>query len=275
MYNLLQVFLRNGSLLLFLLLEAICFFLIIQFNKKQNRIAINTSNVVVGSTLDFYDYSVEFFTLQEKVDSLLDENEDLRAQLEYWKQVKAVAIDTFAIDTGSVYNQYELVGAEIINNAVSGTNNRMTLNRGRRDGVQPDMGVLGQTGILGIVRSVSQDYCSVMSLLNRQARISVKVDSTNAFGNLVWENSDPRFMQLKAVPKHFSSIGVGDTVRTTGFSTVFPSDIPVGIIVDKELPRGDNHFDIKVRLINDIYTEQFAYIVRHLKKDEIKALERE
>ncbi|MEN0005428.1 MAG: rod shape-determining protein MreC [Bacteroidota bacterium] len=269
MYNLLQVFIRNGSILLFLLLQAVCFFLIVQFNRKQGKIAVTTANAAVGTTLDYYDYWAEFFTLQEKVDGLMAENDSLRADLYYWKQIKAQEVDTLQVDTGSIYNQYDLVGAEIINNSVLGTNNMITLNRGREDGIAPHMGVIGQKGLLGVVRSVSENYSSVISLLNRQSRISARIDRSNAFGTLVWEGSDTRFMQLKAVPKHYERISIGDTIRTTGFSTIFPSDIPIGVIEEKELPKGDNHLDIKVRLINDIYTARFAYIVRNLKKEEI------
>lgn len=273
MYNLFQVFLRYGSLLLFLLLEAVCIILIVQFNKRQSKIAITTANAVVGNTLDFYDYSVEFLGLQRKVDSLLSENDSLRAELLYWKQVKSIEVDTVAVDTGSVYNQFELVGAEIINNAVTSSNNRITLNRGKKDGIKPHMGVIGQRGLIGIVRAVSNDYCSVMSLLNRQMRVSAKIDSSNAFGTLVWNGRDEQHMQLVAIPKHYESIAIGDTVRTTGFSAIFPSDIAIGVIVEKNLPKGDNNLDLKVKLVNNIYRAQFAYVVRNLRKEELDKVE--
>ena len=165
MRNIILFFAKHGSSLLFLLLEVICFFLIINYNSNQKSIYLHSSNIVTGKILEEQQKFKNFFSLNERVDSLQDENARLlRRVLFHEGYGKSPTIDSnrFA---------YDLVPAEIINQTIHSRNNYLTLDKGQSDGIEPDMGVIDQNGIVGIVQK-SGRYSRVLSLLNSKTRIS-------------------------------------------------------------------------------------------------------
>ena len=149
----------------------------------------------------------------------------------------------------------------------------MTLYAGTNQGIQKDMGVIGENGILGIVREVSKRYAHVISVLNSQSRISCSIKPHAYPGNLIWKDLNPNFMHLESIPKHVD-IAVGDTVVTNGFSTIFPADIIVGTIASFKVEKGSSNYNIKVKLANNIPNSKVAYIIQNNFSEEQKELEK-
>ncbi len=270
MYNVIQLFAKYGGHILFVILEIICFYLVINFNQGQKDIFINSSQVYVGK-LATQSAKVSNYTNLSKVnDSLMRENANLIENL--------IAIE-YATDlipaADSLYDRYDLIPVSICNATVNLTNNHITLCSGSREGVQKDMGVISsKNGIIGIVRNVTENFAHVISLLNTQSRISCSIKSRNCHGSLRWRDLDPLRVSLVDVPKH-EKIAVGDTVITSGYSTMFPRGILVGRIEKYSIVSGSNNYYITVKLFNDLTNVKYAYVIKNRYGGEQKSLEKE
>jgi len=259
MQNILLLFARFGSLITFLFFSVICFFLIVNYNQTQRSIFINSSNYYSNKLDARTSKWQRYLSLQEVNDSLSRHNSEL---LERFINLRSnpQADDDFK-------NKYDLIPSNIIRNTYNLRNNHITLDVGKKDGVEKDMGVISDRGILGIVRNVSDHYAHVISILNSQARISCTVKPYAYPGNLIWKNLDSNHLTLESIPKHVD-IAVGDTVVTNGYSTIFPQNIEVGTIAAFSVNKGSSNYNIKVKLFNNIVNEKVGYVVKNNHKKE-------
>ena len=175
MRTLYLLFERFGAFFLFLLLEAIAFYLIINFNEKQNLILISSANRVAGSTYQRIDDVRNYFNLANVTDSLARENAELRTLLKNYELDKKLGKDS--VRSEELNQAYDYVAAKIINKSIHRHNNSITINRGYKDGIQAHTGVISDKGLVGIVLKVSKYYAQVMPLLHRQAKL-VQVSRT-------------------------------------------------------------------------------------------------
>jgi rod shape-determining protein MreC len=261
---------RNNFTIVFFLLQGLSFYLLIENNKYQNASVLNATNAVVTKTTEGVSYVREYIHLRENNQFLADENARLRAQLRE-ASYQSDTNRTEVTDT-LMKQQYTFITAKVINNSVNRRNNYLTLNKGKLQGIKPEMGVITSNGIAGIVKQVSDHYCTVMSLLHKDSRISAKIKSNNFFGSLVWDGNDPRFASLNEIDKTVP-VRIGDTIVTTSFSSIFPADILIGVVSAKELRKGSNFHDIRVKLTTRFDNLTYVYVVDNLMKNEQRMLE--
>ena len=159
-------------------------------------------------------------------------------------------------------------------NSTHKPNNYITLDKGSKDGVKKDMGVISATGIVGIIKNVNEDYSAVNSLLHRRTSISAKIKRTGAFGGVTWVGSNPRYVNLQAIPNH-QTVKIGDTIVTSGYSAHFPPELMIGVVDTTYLPSGSSFHHIEVLLSNDFSKLSYVEIIKNLKQTEQKALEKE
>lgn len=269
MNSVFQLFLKYGYHLIFLVLEIFCFYFIIQYNRVQNEIFWNSSNVYVAKLATVTGRAREYLHIQEVNDSLQRENANLIENL-----IRIEYINREIPQLDSSLSQYSIIPAHICNNTFHLANNHITLCKGRREGIEPDMGVISERGIVGIVRNASDNFAHVISVLHSQTRISCAVKSRNTHGNLIWKSMDPTRMTLESVPKH-QFIAIGDTVITSGYSTIFPKGIHVGRIESFEVVPGSNSYEITVKLAQSLSSLQYAYVIKNSMAAEQLQLENE
>ena len=277
MYNLLAVIIRYSGIITFLLLESICMYLAVQYNKKQQETYINSANIFTGAIYQRFDKLVKYNELSNTNDSLSAENAILYARLGNAQFSEFLVRDSVIVkdSLSKIKQRYTYIGATVINNSVSATNNYMTLNRGSKHGVQAGMGVITRRGVIGIVKNVSTNFSQVMSILHQQSKISASLKKSDYFGSLVWrKTNDPQRITLEALPKH-ADIAVGDTIQTSGFSYIFPEGIPVGTVENFRVEPGRNNYSADVKLFEDISKLRYVYIVNHLFRKEQENLEKE
>ncbi|MEM9546315.1 MAG: rod shape-determining protein MreC [Bacteroidota bacterium] len=264
MQNILLLFARFGSHITYIFFTIISFFLIVNYNQTQKSIFINSSNYYAnkldGKTSKWQSY----LSLQEVNDSLAVHNASLM------ERFINIEVPTPTYPDTSI--QFSVLPTNVIRNTYHLRNNHMTLNVGTNQGITKDMGVISESGILGIVRDVSKRFSHVISVLNSQTRISCSVKSHAYPGNLIWKDMNPDFMHLESIPKHVD-IAIGDTVVTNGFSTIFPPNILVGTIASFKVERGSSNYSIKVKLANNIPNSQVAYVIKNNFAEEQKKLE--
>lgn len=287
MGRLLQLLLRNGGFVTLVFVELFCFMLIVRYNTSQAVIWANTTDIFGGRFMERRQRVSDYFSLQERADSLATVVDSLQERLAWARYVQVPVRDTFyrvtydsITGTDSLRRKYvrplyEYVSARVIENSVTGVNNWLLLNRGKSDRIEPHTAVVTPNGIVGIVRHVSDNFSIVMSVLHSQTQITASVEGTGAFGSLEWDGNNPEVMLLRNISKHFKEkIVPGARVVTSGYSLMFPKGIPVGTVVAPPAEDGENpHFlVVKVRLGQSVSDVTDVSVVRNLFSPEIDSL---
>ena len=249
----------------FLLLELFCAWLIIENNQYQSTRYFNTSNRIAAGIIGFSQDVREYFSLRNINSELAKENADLRTQLEQRLQSVNALQDSLKDSTAT--SRYTYVSAKVINNSTRYYKNFITINKGELDGIQPGMAAISPIGAVGKVKSVSDHFAVLISVLNIDDQMSCVINRTGHFGTVQWDGTDPRFVNLKYIPRHVKPL-VGDTVSTSGFNAVFPEGILVGIITEVRLKEESPFYDLKVELAQDFGSLAYVQVVQsHLKQE--------
>lgn len=276
MGNLLSIFIKVFPFIVFLILEVFSFYIIYKNDDYYNSNIVNKSNAIVGDYYSNIDNVNSYFELKNVNDNLAKTNSNLMEQL-YEKQLLLNKYDEafkYRGDSSINYklgSNYNIINAKVINNSVSKTRNYIIINKGINQGVQKDMGVLGEKGPIGVVIETSANYSCVMSLLNKDANFSCRVKSTQQVGQLKWQGSDIRLAKLEDIPKHIK-LKKGEIIETSGFSTFFPENIRIGRVLKQKDNKESNFADITVLLDNDFLKLKHVYIVQVNKQEEVKSL---
>ena len=268
MQQILNFVIRNKTFLLFLLLFSIAFALTIQSHSYHRSKFINSANVLTGGVYGTVNSVDKYFNLKTENDILSEENKRLREQLFNANS----AIDSSFIDSTDTTKKFRVTIADVYKNSYSLTNNYLLLNKGEKDSIKQDFGVITSKGIVGIIDNTSKNYSRALSILNTKSRINAKIKSTNHIGSLKWNGKSPVYVQLEDVSQ-FAPIKVGDTIQTGGESSIFPKDIGIGIVDSFETDISGDTYTIQVKLFNDMTNLGTVYILENLDRTEILSLE--
>lgn len=242
--------------------------LTIQTHNYHNDKFISSANSITGGIFKFKNNLTDYIYLGTANKKLLEENLLLRQQLEKYSDLAPIpALDTTALP------KFEYLSATVINNNYSKTKNQITLDKGVKDGVKIDMGVISTNGLVGIVSDISENYATVQTILNTRSRINAKLKKSNHFGTLIWNTNDPHVVQLIDIPR-IAKIEKGDTIITGGRSTIFPERILIGEVEDFHPDKDDNYYYVNVRLFNDMTSLQHVYLIKNNEASEILQLEK-
>ena len=201
--------------LLFLILQVTSLSLLVKYNRSQQAKYLEVAYEVTGKINKRYNNFTRYFGLNENNRILAEENERLHnlasSNFTSIDSSARLVTDTSVVDSSRLIRKYLWRTARVINNSVSGQNNYLTLERGRKQGVAPDMAVMGPGGIVGKVTDVSDNMSIVMSLLHRKSVTSVMLKNGNTTGILDWDGVNPGLLQLKGVPKSTDNVGTKST----------------------------------------------------------------
>lgn len=168
--------------------------------------------------------------------------------------------------------RYFYTQARVIKNSINKQYNYFTIDKGENDGIKPDMAVISYNGVAGIVHSTSEHYSTVISILNTKIGISAKIRKNEYFGSVIWNAKDYKKVILREIPNHVKLV-IGDTVVTSGYSSIFPEGVPIGEISGFSGTSGGNFFEIEVKLLTNFKSLTYVYIVGNLLKEEQLNLE--
>lgn len=268
MQQIINFFFRYKHTILFLLLLFVSVSLTVQSHTYHNSRFVSSANFMTGGLYDWVNNMDSYFSLKEENKRLVKENRRLRAFLRNQsKKDSTVRL----VDSTEYSKPYHLVAAEVISNSYAKLNNYILLNKGRTDGVKEDFGVITSLGIMGIIESTTDHYSRVISILNSNSAINVRLKKSNHYGTLIWDGKNPNMMQLTYVPK-IANIQKGDTVITGGKSFIFPEGIPVGVIHDFNLGKGESYYNINIQLFNDMTNIGHVYVIMNENKKELLKL---
>lgn len=264
MRNLLKILYTYHFLLLFIALEVVCMIMLVQNNNYHSAQYASRAKAISGSIFTGVNNFKEYLSLREANKALAQENAMLR---NYLKSNYGVFDTTRFFLNDSIYNQqYRFQEAKVVNNTVNKQYNYITLNKGSKNGIKPDMAVIGPQGIVGIINGVSENYANVMSLLNVDFKVSARLKKNNYLGSVEWEGKDFEYCTLKDIPQHVE-INKGDTVVTTGYAGSFPEGIMIGTVSGFNMKDG-NFYHIDVKISTVFKSLSYVSIVEDLMKVE-------
>ena len=269
MKQIIKLILKYHFTIIFILLEIVSFSLIIRHNEYQRAIFSESASTLFGNVSSTITSIKDYFRLKEMNESLANENILLKNRLEEYELLRDTIIHgTVVQDSIPVY---EYIGAKQVNATYNRTKNYITLNRGRKNGLQKEMAVCTPEGIVGLIQDLSDHFAVVIPLINVDSRISAKIKKNNYYGSLQWDGNDYAYSYLNDIPYHVE-VNAGDTIVTSGLSKIFPEGIVVGYVesVDKETA---NFLKIKVKLAVDFKRINHVYVILNNKKNEQTSLE--
>lgn len=267
---------RYFNFLFFLVLQIMALSFLFRYNKFHEAIAMNVMGEFTGKVNEKYNNVEYFFHLKSTNDSLAKENLRLRQLLkenfEWPDSVKQLKVDTLKIDSLQKIQKYVYLGAKVVDNTVSLQTNFLTIHRGAAQGVKTNTGVVGPQGIVGRVVNVSQNYATVMSMLNRQFLVVVKLKNGGEMGTVEWDGNTPAFVTLKNIPKS-ARVNKGDTVLTSQITSLFPANIMVGTIQEVVEDKATNFYQLKLKPATNFFNLEYVYVTENTQYAEQKQLE--
>jgi len=269
MRNLATFIWKNNYFFLFGILQLFSLWLIVDNSIFQRSAIITSTNAVSGSFLSVYNGIDQYFYLKYNNIELAKENALLLTES---KNSFLITDKTEFLSNDTLYrHQFSYYDAKIISNSVKKQNNYLILNKGSKMGIEKEMAVVSPAGIVGIVKDVSPNFCSVISLLHQDTRVNAKIKRTGFIGTVLWDGVDYRYAKLIDIPYHLN-VRYGDTVITSGYSTIFPEGIMIGVVNNVKPNKNDNFYNISVKLATDFNKIDQVYIIKNHFKSELDTL---
>lgn len=273
MRNLLNFIIKYSTWFVFTFYVLISCILLVRSSQPHQSIYLSSANaiggVVYGTASEITDYfgllSVNE-RLQESNAKLQNEVLNLRNEI---AQYRTLVQDTIEMWT---QNRFNYIGASVINNSTRHPRNYFTIDRGSDDGVRPGMGIVDQSGIVGIVDVAGKHTSRAISVLNQTQHFSAKIKETPYVGSLTWRGGDPSIAYLEEVPRH-AKYHIGDTVTTSGFSTTFPEGIDIGTIIGRVKTHDDTFYVLKIKLASNFKALGTVRIIKDELKHELDSIQ--
>ena len=269
MQQILNFILKNSTKLLFLLLLAISLILTIQSHSFHRSRFVNSANSVTGGVYKRVNIFREYLNLKAENERLSSENATLKTLL----YNNPDSLNNPMRKSFVAEGQYSVIQAKVIKNSYNVHENILTINAGKKQGIKPFMGVVNSKGIIGITDILSDNYATILSVLNIKSKVNAKIKKSNHFGTLTWNGRNAGIVQLIDVPR-LASVRKGDTI-VTGAQSVFPENINIGIIDKVYEDTKTNLFTLDIKLFNDMTSIGHVYVIEDKDREEILELEKQ
>ncbi|QOR73091.1 rod shape-determining protein MreC [Cruoricaptor ignavus] len=266
-------FLRENALfVLFFFLQIIALVLMFSRNSMQRSWIAAQAAAFNSRVSGYIDEGASYLKLKQINEQLVAQNRQLMLEL-YGKDYSRNPQFRKVHDTVGGGQIYTFVDGEIVYNSINRQDNYFTINRGRRDGVKPQMGVIAPQGIAGIVVNTTNEYALVQSVLSvNKIKINGSLKKSGYFGTLTWRGDNSRIMHLADVPKYVP-LAIGDTVVTDGKSAIFPQNVMIGRVAGYQVDTKTGFWDISVELSEQMGKLSKIYVVKNLRKTEVQKIQ--
>ena len=266
----------------FLILETIALVTYLSGSLYSRSLGWYATSAVFGRVNELMTEGWSYVGLRPRNEELLRENARLRtAYTLLARQMQDAeahgvlprlhATDSLPIDPSAV------IIARVVNRVTHTSEVYYTINKGRRDGIETDMGVMSASGVVGAVMAVSDHYALVIPVLNPKIRLACTLLGQEVSGTLT-ASSSPNANEaiLSNVPPH-AHPKIGDTITTSGYSYLFPEGMMVGTIADSVPARlkgsAGTFANYPVHLSTDFQGLRYVYVIREKPTHEVRALE--
>lgn len=272
MGQLLAFLVKYRAFFIFLFLEVICISLIVSNNDYQRSAYLKSSSSLIGSITESSDNVSEYFGLKRVNRELAEENARLRELLLANPKAVPDSLGSYTIEADTADSmEYLLRSAEIVRNDIRQANNFFMINKGSKDGIRAEMGVVSPSGVVGKIRSVSRNYSEGISLLNTRNSFSAKHKSSNRIGTVQWDGLDPKIAKLLFITPDVN-MQMGDTIVTSSFNAIFPKELIIGTVKSSQRDANNTYLNIDIALSVDFGKLSYVYVIENVRKAEQDSL---
>lgn len=214
-----------------------------------------------------------YFSLPKENKELADDIFELNRKISKMTRALEIAkLDSLArIDMELASDKFKFMLATVVKNSLNKQHNYLIIGKGSDDGVRPQSGIITADGVVGIIDAVSRHYSYAISFLNSELSISARIGNDGAAGPMVWDGKHIDGALLREIPLQYK-FDEGDTVYTSGYSSIFPPDIPLGVTGDTRIVNGAT-YEVKIKLFQDFSALRYVTIVTNSDIQEIEDLE--
>ena len=274
MNNLLSFFIKHSAWLVFMVYMILSLVLLFRDNPYQQSVYLTSANALSATTYEAMSTVTSYFHLKDINEDLQERNALLEMELVSLRsQVKDLQMLVPDSMREPFPQHFDFVMARVISNSIAQPHNYITINRGSRQGVKPQMGVVDQNGVVGVVNVVGPNASRVISLLNTDMKLSCKLKNNEYFGSLIWDGRSPQYAVLGDLPKHMT-FNKGDTVITSGYSALFPEGLIVGVVEGKAQGDEASFASLRVRLTTNFSQLSAVRVITNNMRDELHELQR-
>ena len=268
---------RYFNFLFFILLQVVALYILFHYNRFHEAAFMGVANEFTGSISGKFDNVASYFSLKKTNEALVKENAELRNRLySNYSQPdtsRQLITDTLSFDTTGNNRKYYWMPAKVVYNTVSLQKNTLTIDRGEKQGVQKEMGVISTDGVVGTVINTSGNFAIVMSLLHIQSRVSASLKKTGETGTVLWDGVSPLYLTMINIPKSVP-VAVGDSVVTSQYATYrYPRGIMVGTVAEIVEDNTSSFYTLRVKPATNFYNVEYVTVIENFQKEEQKVLE--
>lgn len=255
--------------ILFIISQVLAFYLIYHNTTYTSSVLFNLSNEIAGKWYEKKQNIYRYFALKKINEEMAKWNATLLNKSYY--AFKILHTKEYLIKDTIIQQEYSFIPAQVINSTFNHQKNYITLNVGKNMGIQRDMAVITDNGIVGSVKDVSEHYCTVITLLHKDFLVNGMLKDGSC-GPISWDGVSRYYVYMNDVPLH-AKIKKGDTVYTSHFSHIFPQYIPIGTVQQFERKQKNPFYTVRIRIFTDFSSIQFVYVVKHIYKKELDSLQ--
>ena len=260
MQSIINSIVKNRNLIIYLILSFISFSFLYN-NSSLHFNEFGKISTYLSATSSKFSSSINsYFNLKSENEKLINENLQLK------KMESKYRFTQINEDTLNSINS-----AKVIVNSINKSKNIIIIDKGKLDNINLEMGVMSSEGVVGIVKSVTNNYASIISLLNTDLKLNAILKNSSTIGSVTWDGLNARILKLNDIPLS-SSLKVGDTVVTGGMSFYFPKGIPIGKIVNYDNSSLEGYYEIDIEAFNDFSSLSNLYILNRTDNNEIQSL---
>ena len=245
------------NLLVFILLETAAVWLISRNSVIQRSDILRSVSAVTNTFSSGAGNVGRYFSLGKINRRLSEENVALRREND---RLQAALSDLAVPDSLLTESPlFDYIPALVVSNSTDRLHNILIINKGKRDGIAEDMGVVTDRGIIGYILSAGEKYSKVSSILDIDNMASGTLTGSNTSGVIQWDGKTARRTVMHDIPVH-TVFSDGDTVVSSGYSLIYPPGIPIGTVAGHRLRDGVN-YDLTIDLFEEFSRLRQVYVV--------------
>nr|CCG00479.1 rod shape-determining protein MreC [uncultured Flavobacteriia bacterium] len=260
MRSIINSIVKNRNLIIYLTLSFITFSFLYN-NSSLHFYEFGKISTYLSATSSKLSSSINsYFNLKRENEKLINENLQLK-KMESKNRFTQINEDTLN----------SINSAKVIVNSINKSKNIIIIDKGKLDSINLEMGVISSKGVVGIVKSVTNNYASIISLLNTDLKLNAILKNSSTIGSVTWDGLNAKILKLNDIPLS-TSLKVGDTVVTGGMSFYFPKGVPVGKIINYDNNSLEGYYEIDIEAFNDFSSLSNLYILNRTDNNEIQSL---
>lgn len=256
---------------IFILMEVAALSMLKHNGEMQNLWISRASHSFMAKVWGGSDNIAHYLSLGKENERLAQENAVLNRRLQYYLDRDADRYSQALTDEIESTSDFAFSPATILKMSRNKQHNYFIINRGSEDGIRPQSGIVTNKGVVGIIDAVDKHYSYGLSFMNPGVSVSARIGKEGAVGPLFWDGVSMNKGVLREIPLQHK-IHEGDTVSTSGYSAIFPPDIPLGVTGKSRIVNGAV-YEIEVRLFENFSALRYVTVVENIGRDEIISLE--